>query len=110
MATVPFAEWEKLDLRVGQITSVEEHPNADKLYVVKVDVGTETRTLVAGIRKHYTKEELLNKKVIVIANLEPAMLRGIKSEGMMLASVDEAAGKVVLISPEKDINNGAKVR
>ena len=110
MANVPFAEWEKLDLRVGQIKSVEDHPNAEKLYVLKVDLGTETRTLVAGIRKHYNKEDLIDKKVIVFANLEPAILRGIKSEGMILASVDEESDKVVLISPEEDIANGSKVR
>lgn len=110
MTSIPFVEWENLDLRVGQIKSVEDHPNAEKLYVLKVDLGTETRTLVAGIRKHYEKEDLLNKKVIVFTNLEPAILRGIKSEGMILASVDEKAGKVVLISPEEDIANGSKVR
>jgi len=110
MTNIPFAEWEKLDLRVGQIKSVEDHPNAEKLYVLKVDLGTETRTLVAGIRKHYKKEDLIDKKVIVFANLEPAVLRGIKSEGMILASVDEKSDKVVLISPEEEVANGSKVR
>ena len=77
-----------LDLRVGQIDFVEEHPDADKLYILKINLGKERRQIVAGLRQHYKKEELLNKKVIVVANLEHAKLRGVRSEGMLLAADD----------------------
>lgn len=73
-------------LKVGTILSVEDHPNADKLYVEKIDLGGEVRTIVSGIRQWYTKEDLVGKKVIIVANLKPAKLRGVMSEGMLLAS------------------------
>ncbi len=112
MDNVSFEDWKKLDLRVAEITDVQDHPNADKLYVLKINLGEEERTLVAGIRNHYTKDELLGKKIIVIANLEPAALRGVMSQGMLLAAAAEGEDgeTVVLLSPEQDIANGAKVR
>ena len=109
MTTVPFADWQKIDFRVGKILSVENHPNADKLYVLRVDLGSETRTVVAGLRKHYTPEELVGKLVVVFANIEPVLLRGVKSEGMILAAVD-GEENVVVLSPEKDVAVGSKVR
>ncbi|AEC52430.1 methionyl-tRNA synthetase [Pyrococcus sp. NA2] len=105
---VKFEEFAKLDLRVGKIIEVKDHPNADKLYVVKVDLGDEVRTLVAGLKKYYTKEELLNRYVIVVANLEPKKLRGIESQGMLLAADD--GEKVALLMPDKDVKLGAKIR
>jgi len=75
-----------LDLRVAQIDFVEDHPDADKLYILKVNLGKERRQLVAGLRQYYKKEELLNKKIIIVANLEHAKLRGVRSEGMLLAA------------------------
>ncbi|MEK6835007.1 MAG: methionine--tRNA ligase, partial [Nanoarchaeota archaeon] len=92
---IPFNDWKKLDIRVGKILEVQDHPSADKLLVMKVDIGNEIRTIVAGIKRYYTKKELLNKKVIVFVNLEQKELRGIKSEGMILAAVKD--DKVVLI-------------
>ena len=86
MSTISFEDWEKLELQVAEITNVEEHPNADKLIVITVDLGTETRTLVAGLKGHYDPDDLLGKKVIVFTNLEPTELRGVKSEGMILAA------------------------
>ncbi|MFW6376324.1 MAG: methionine--tRNA ligase, partial [Thermoplasmatota archaeon] len=91
----------KLDLRVGKITEVKEHPNADKLYITRVDIGDEKRTLVAGLKPYYDKEEMEGKKIAVVANLAPAKLRGIKSEGMMLAAQE---GDVVsLLTPEGEV-------
>ncbi|RLF65953.1 MAG: methionine--tRNA ligase, partial [Thermoplasmata archaeon] len=81
-------------IRVGLVTDVKDHPNADKLYVLRVDLGDEERTLVAGLRPYYSKEELKDKKIAVLANLKPAKLRGIKSEGMLLAADD---GKIVSV-------------
>ena len=110
MTEVPFEEWKKLDLRIVEILSVEDHPNADKLYVLKVDLGTEKRTVVAGIKNYYPKEKLIGKKVVVFTNLQPAVLRGIKSEGMILAADDRDADAIALLQPEKDIKNGAIIR
>ena len=105
---VKFEEFAKLDIRIGKIIGVEDHPNADKLYLIKVDLGDEVRQLVAGLKKYYKKEELLNRYVAVITNLEPKKLRGIESQGMILAADD---GKnVALLTPEKEIKLGAKVR
>jgi len=106
---VKFSEWQKLDLRVGKILSVEDHPNADKLYVIEVDLGTEKRKLVAGLKQHYKPKELVGKLCIIAVNLEPAVLRGIKSEGMILAAVSEDKTKVKLIRPDKDIEIGARI-
>jgi len=106
---VKFSEWLKLDLRVGKILSVEDHPNADKLYVIEVDLGAEKRKLVAGLKQHYKPKELVGKLCIVAVNLEPAVLRGIKSEGMILAAVSEDKTKVKLIKPDKDIEIGSRI-
>ena len=107
---INFKEWEKLDLRVGQIKEVKQHPNADKLLLLRVDLGEKEIQLVAGIKQYYSNEELKDKKIVVITNLEPAMLRGQKSEGMLLAADDKANNKVVLICPEKDVPVGTKIR
>ncbi|MBS3781468.1 MAG: methionine--tRNA ligase [Candidatus Thermoplasmatota archaeon] len=91
----------KLNLKVGKITKVKEHPNADKLYIARIDLGDEKRTLVAGLKPHYDKSEMEGKKIVVVANLEPAKLRGIKSEGMMLAA--QEGDNVSLLEPKGDI-------
>jgi methionyl-tRNA synthetase len=98
---------DRLDVRVGRIVEVEDHPNADKLYVIKVDLGDEVRTLVAGMKANYTKEEMLGKRVAVLANLEPAKLRGVHSNGMVLAAED--ARDVGLLLPPEDAPLGAQV-
>ncbi|MFH0925149.1 MAG: methionine--tRNA ligase [bacterium] len=79
----------RVDLRVAEIEKVEEHPQADKLYVLQIDVGKEKRQIIAGIRPFFTKEELVGKKIIIVYNLKPAELRGQKSQGMLLAASDE---------------------
>lgn len=106
MATIE--DFKKLDLRVGEILTAEVHPQADRLLVLRVRIGEEERTIVAGIRRHYAETELVGKKIVVVVNLEPAEIRGIKSEGMILAaSVDQA---LTLIVPERGIGTGAAVR
>ena len=108
---ISFEQWKKLDLRIGEIIDVDDHPSADRLYVLKIDLGGEERTLVAGLKDHYEKDELVGKKVVVFTNLKPAELRGVISEGMVLAAVEEGdEEKVILLSPEEDIANGAKIR
>ncbi len=101
------SEEDRFDVRVGQITDVQDHPNADKLYVIQVNLGDETRTLVAGMKANYAKEQMKGKRVAVLCNLEPAKLRGVQSNGMVLAAEDEH-DVGLLISPE-DAPLGAQV-
>jgi methionyl-tRNA synthetase len=98
----------KLDLRIAEVIAAENHPNADRLLVLKIKVGDEERQLVAGIRKAYTAESLIGKKIVIVANLEPAVLRGVESQGMLLAA--SADDSVVLIAPENNIVSGARVK
>ena len=105
--TVSFDEFKRLDLRVGTVTSAEPHPNADKLVVMQVDLGDEERQLVAGLRPQYEPEQLNGKHVVVVANLQPATLRGVESQGMLLAA--QSGGEVVVVSPERPVPAGAKV-
>lgn len=107
--TGPFADFRKLDIRVAQIVWIDDHPDADKLYQMKVDVGEdEPRSIVAGLKAYYKKEEMLNRKVLCLKNLKPRKLRGIKSEGMLLAADDEDIGgtTVLLLKPSQDLPNG----
>ena len=103
-----YEKWEQIDLRVAEVESVEDHPNADKLYVLRINLGDEKRTLIAGLKRFYKKEELLGKKLIIIANLEPANFRGIKSEGMLLAGEDETT--VGFLIPQGDVPPGSRVQ
>lgn len=107
---IPIDEFKKLDLRVGTIVEVNDHPNADKLYTLIVDVGEdEDRVIVAGLKAYYKKEELEGKKAVFIINLEPSKIRGVQSEGMLLAASDPDKKTVSILQPEKDLENGAKV-
>jgi methionyl-tRNA synthetase len=107
MTEATFEDWQKIQLRIGEILAVEDHPQADKLYVLTIDLGEEKRTIVAGIKKHYAKDMLVGKQVIVIANLAPKTLRGITSQGMLLAAND--GDHVVFLQPEKKMKNGAVI-
>lgn len=106
---VSFDEWSKLDLRVGQIVEVNDIDGSDKLYKLLIDIGDEKKTVCTGIKSYYNKEEILNKKIIFFVNLAPRKIMGILSEGMVLAAVNEDESKVILISPEKDIENGSRI-
>ncbi|MFH1790592.1 MAG: hypothetical protein ABH885_01225 [Candidatus Omnitrophota bacterium] len=104
---ITIDDFRKLELVTGTVTEANEHPNADKLYVVTVDIGDEKRQLVAGIRQFYSKEELIGKRVIVVKNLETAVIRGIESNGMILAAKDGA--NLALLVPEKEVATGSRV-
>ena len=106
MATIE--EFKKLELIVAQIKEVKEHPNADRLYVLQVDTGKDVRQIVAGVRKAYTPEQLLGRRIILIANLEPAVIRGEVSNGMILAASD--ANGMALLMPDKDMAPGGVVK
>lgn len=102
-------DFRKLDLRVATVTAAEPHPNADRLLVLQIDLGTEQRQLVAGIRVHYEPAALVGKQVVVVANLEPATLRGVQSQGMLLAASD-AEGRLAVVTPERPVTAGAPVK
>jgi methionyl-tRNA synthetase len=107
---VDFSDWEKLDLRVAEIKNVEEISGADKLYKLEIDVGEiGKRIICAGIKPYYKKGELIGKKIVYFSNLKPRELKGIQSQGMLLAASSDDRKKVVLISPEKDIENGMRI-
>lgn len=105
-----FETFMEVELRVGKIVTVEDHPNADRLYVVKLDDGTNTqRTICAGIKEYYSAADLQNMTVVFVANLKPRPLRGVVSEGMMLAA-DDGNGAVKLVTIDGDISTGSLVR
>ena len=105
-----FDTFMKVDLRVGVITSVEDHPNADRLYVIRIDDGSgQERTICAGIKSYYTADELLQKSIVFVSNLKPRALRGVTSQGMMLAA-DDGNGGVRLVTIDGEISAGSRVR
>ncbi|MFH1858024.1 MAG: methionine--tRNA ligase subunit beta [Candidatus Omnitrophota bacterium] len=105
MATID--DFKKLDLRVARILEVQDHPNADKLYVLTVDAGGVKKKIVAGIRTYYTKEALLGKYCVLVNNLDPVTLRGVESQGMLLAAKD--AQQLSIVTIEKDIALGSPI-
>src|SRR6266576_3124022 len=104
---ISIDDFRKVELKIATVKSAELHPNADKLMVLQIDLGAEQRQICAGIRNHYTPEELVGKQVVVVANLETAKLRGLESQGMLLAASDD--GHVIILTPEKPVLAGAKV-
>ena len=110
IATIQYEDFEKLDLRVAEILKVEEIEGADKLYKLTISVGElGERTICAGIKQFYTKKELQNKKIIIIANLEPRKLRGIESQGMLLAASNKESNTCVLLTLDAEIPAGTKI-
>ena len=105
---VPFEEFRKLEFKIAEIISASDHPNADKLVVLKIRVGENEKQIVAGIKAHYPPDTLVGKKIVIVDNLEPAVIRGEKSEGMLLAASDDTT--LTLVVPEKPISSGAKVK
>ena len=105
---VPLEEFKKIQLKIAEIETVAPHPNADRLYVLGIKVGEVRKTIVAGIRKHYQEEELKGKKIVIVDNLEPAVIRGVESQGMMLAASHEET--LTLLVPERPIPDGAGVK
>jgi methionyl-tRNA synthetase len=108
METIDFDYFKKMDLRVAEIRQCEDVPGADRLYKLTIDAGEE-RQIVAGIKPYYSKEELVGKRIVIVANLAPRTLRGVTSHGMLLAASSEDKTAVVLITPDKDIPNGSAV-
>jgi methionyl-tRNA synthetase len=104
---ISYNNFKNLKILIGVVEKVEPVPKADKLYKLTVNIGKENRTLVAGLAEHYKPEDLLNKKIVVLTNLEPKKLRGIMSQGMLLAAVK--GDNVSVLTPSRDIEPGAKI-
>lgn len=110
MQEVSIDDFARLDLRIARVVAAEPHPNADRLMVLRVEIAAgEERQIVAGIRNAYSPEDLVGRKIVVVANLAPAMLRGIESQGMLLAATDPD-GKARLLAPDTDVPVGARVK
>jgi len=105
---VSFEDFKKLEIKIARIKEVNDHPRADRLYVLIVDLGDKTKQIVAGIRNFYKKEDLVGRQIVVIDNLEPAVLRGVESQGMLLASSDDKGISVLM--PDRDVALGSIVK
>ena len=106
--TIKYEDFAKLDLRVAKVLEAENHPNADKLVVLKIDLGGAQRQIIAGLRGYYEAEELVGKEIVVLANLEPRKMRGLESAGMLLAASkeDEQGRSLVVLTTDKNIGSG----
>ena len=107
--TITIDDFAKLDLRVAKVIEARTHPNADRLIVMRIDLGTEQRQLVAGLKGYYEPEELVGKLIVVVKNLKPRKMRGEESQGMLLAASSEDRSQVIVLSPAGDIAPGASV-
>ena len=105
---ITIADFAKVELRTAKVLEARPHPNADKLLVLVVEIGEERKQICAGIKQHYTPEDLVGKSIIVVNNLQTAVLRGEESQGMLLAASDENG--VVLLRPERDMASGCVVK
>ena len=105
---VSFEEFKRLDIRIAKVLEIKEHPNADKLFILKIDTGEKQKQIVAGIRNFYKKEDLLGKQIVVIDNLEPVTIRGESSEGMLLAAQGDDTISVLI--PDKLTKTGAQIK
>jgi methionyl-tRNA synthetase len=105
---ITFAEFQKIDLRIGKIVEATQVPESKKLIKILVDFGSEKRQAVAGLLKYYKPEELMGKKCVFLLNLQRRMLAGIESQCMILAAEDEA-GTVTVLQPETDIVEGSRI-
>jgi len=103
---ISFKDFQKLDLRVAKIKKAEKVKGSEKLLKLEIDLGNERRQIIAGLAKNYSTAELKNKEVVVLVNLEPKEILGLKSEGMLLAADDNGP---ILLVPEKEVSLGTKI-
>ncbi|EHG7613447.1 tRNA-binding protein [Citrobacter sedlakii] len=109
METVTFTDFARMEIRVGKITEVKRHENADKLYIVQVDVGERTLQTVTSLVPYYAEAELLGKMVVVLCNLQKAKMRGETSECMLLCAETEDGSESVLLTPERVMPAGVRI-
>jgi len=107
-AAITIDDFKKIQFKIGKVLECSDHTNANKLYVLKVDLGNgETRQIVSGIKSYYQPADLVGKLVVVVANLQPAMLRGVESQGMVLAA--SGNDTVAVVTPIREVPPGSKV-
>ena len=106
---ITFDDFIKIKLRVGRVLEATVHPNADKLLVLKVDLGDEQRQIVAGLKAFYEPESLVGKNLIIVANLAPRKMRGLESQGMLLAASTDDHSQVIIVTADADIPPGSGV-
>lgn len=108
---ITYDDFCKLDLRVGKVLEVSDHPNADRLLVIKVDLGTEQRQIIAGLKEYVAPESLIGGNIIVVTNLQPRKMRGLESQGMLLAAsyMDGDDRKVVTLTTNGDAPAGSEI-
>jgi methionyl-tRNA synthetase len=109
-SVITIEEFQKIELRVATILTAERVPGADKLLKLQIDLGSEQRQLVAGIAKHYTPEELVGKQIVVVTNLQPAVIRGVESKGMLLAASTHDYSQLALVTLQRPMPNGCHVK
>ena len=107
MTLLPFEDFKKAELRIAKILDVQEIPGADKLWKLRIDVGSEQKEIVAGIKKFYSREALLGRSIVVVNNLAPSVIRGVESKGMLLAAKDGV--ELTLLGTDKDLPAGSVV-
>ncbi|MDD5680876.1 MAG: hypothetical protein PHI59_06525 [Candidatus Omnitrophica bacterium] len=105
---VSFEDFKKLEIITARVEEVRDHPDASKLLILKIDTGEVKKEIIAGIKNYYSKESLVGKNIVVVNNLEPAVIRGIESSAMLLAAQDENG--ISIIIPEKPVKPGSKVK
>ncbi len=109
-AKISIDDFAKVELRVGEVLSAEPVAGAQRLLKLMVDIGSEVRQVVAGIAEHYTPEQLVGMKVVLVANLQPRKLRGVESNGMILAASVGEEGKPVLCTFKEEVPKGARLK
>lgn len=107
MSEITIDEFKKVDLRIAEVLEAKRVAGADKLLELRIKIGETARTLVAGIAEEYPPEALVGRKIVVVANLQPRRLRGVESQGMLLAAND--GDRAVLLAPDRDVPSGARV-
>jgi len=106
---IEFDDFLKLKMRVGTVVEAEAHPKADKLIVLQVDLGSEKRQIIAGLRGYYEPEALVGKQIVVVVNLAPRMMRGLESQGMLLAGSTDDHEQVVILTTERALPPGSAI-
>ena len=107
--TIQYDDFARVELRVATVLEAKPAPKGDRLLVLQVDLGTEKRQILAGIRQHVTPEQMVGRQIVVVANLAPRQMMGLTSQGMLLAATDPGTGKVVVVSPSEPVAPGSKV-
>jgi methionyl-tRNA synthetase len=109
--TITYDDFARLDLRVARVVEAHDHPNADKLICMTIDLGTEKRQIIAGLKPWYTSQSLLGRQIAVVVNLAPRKMRGLESNGMLLAATagEGEARTVVILVPEREVPPGAPI-